>query len=329
MEKEIKYSIITPVYNRADCIMRCMQSVENAMLNLKFGGGEIEHVIVDDGSSDATCKIVEDYAKEHAHVVFVKFPENRGTNAARNEAIRRARGEWCIILDSDDYFVDDALATICQAMEASPQYKHYMFAPDDMQAYFKENPIIKGAEQKVLLYPDFLNGYIGGDFIHVCNTEILRKHPFDERLRIYEGLFFLMFYRDAHHMLFTNKVVTIRERNRNDSVSKEFLRTSEAVICRNVLYGEMLLCNFEDDMRKLGMERTLHSRYLGLLDNYVLLGRYQEANALMVKMGAPSCRKDRMLRILSSWKCGAIYKLALRQFLFIKYKVLKTKLTVG
>ena len=39
MEKEIKYSIITPVYNRADCIMRCMQSVENAMLNLKFGGG--------------------------------------------------------------------------------------------------------------------------------------------------------------------------------------------------------------------------------------------------------------------------------------------------
>ena len=42
-------------------------------------------------------------------------------------------------------------------------------------------------------------------FIHVCNTQILRNHPFDERLRIYEGLFFLMFYRDAKQMLFTNK----------------------------------------------------------------------------------------------------------------------------
>lgn len=179
-------------------------------------------------------------------MVFVRFPHNRGTNAARNEAIRKARGEWCIILDSDDYFVDDALETISQTMEASPQYKHYMFAPDDMQSYFKENLIIKGAEQKVLLYPDFLNGYIAGDFIHVCNTEILRKHSFDERLRIYEGLFFLMFYRDARKMFFTNKVVTVRERNREDSVSKDFLRTNDEVIKRNVLYEELLKENFQD-----------------------------------------------------------------------------------
>lgn len=40
MEKDIKYSIITPVYNRADCIMRCMQSVENAMLNQNSGGAK-------------------------------------------------------------------------------------------------------------------------------------------------------------------------------------------------------------------------------------------------------------------------------------------------
>lgn len=189
---------------------------------------------MDDGSSDATYNIVEKYAEYHPYVVFVKFPQNRGTNAARNEAIRRARGKWCIILDSDDYFVDDALLTISKTMKEHPQYKHYMFAPDDMQVYFQESPIIKGATQKVLLYPDFLNGYIGGDFIHVCNTQILRNHPFDERLRIYEGLFFLMFYRDAKQMLFTNKVVTIRERKREDSVSKDFLRISDAVIKRTI-----------------------------------------------------------------------------------------------
>ena len=103
MENKILYSIITPVYNRADCIMRCMQSVEKSM-QTQFGGGNIEHVIVDDGSLDSTVSIIEDYAKQHPHVVFVKFPQNRGTNAARNEAIRRAKGKWVVILDSDDYF---------------------------------------------------------------------------------------------------------------------------------------------------------------------------------------------------------------------------------
>ncbi len=104
-----------------------MESVAKAAQIL--AGGKIEHVIVDDGSSDSTYSIVADYAKRHPHVVLVKFERNKGTNAARNEAIRRARGKWCIILDSDDYFEDTALSTINQTMEDSPQYKHYMFAP--------------------------------------------------------------------------------------------------------------------------------------------------------------------------------------------------------
>lgn len=269
---------------------------------------------------------MEKYAAEHSHVVFVKLPENRGTNAARNEAIYRANGEWCILLDSDDHFVDDALVTISETMGHHKGYKHYMFAPDDMLAYFQRNPIIKGAAQKVLLYPDFLNGYIGGDFIHVCNTEILRQHPFDERLRIYEGLFFLLFYRDAKQMLFTNKVVTVRERQRPDSATRDFLRTNDAVISRNILYGEMLLHNFEEDMRQLGMTRRVHNIYLLLLDNYVLLDRYKEACAMIAKMGTPTCFKDMVLRIMASFRCGTFYKIALRQFLFIKYKILKMKL---
>ena len=233
-------------------------------------------------------------------------------------------GEWCIILDSDDYFVEDALSIISKTMEEHPGYKHYMFTPDDMQTYFKENPVIKGATQKVLLYSHFLNGYISGDFIHVCNTAILRKHPFDERLRIYEGLFFLMFYRDAQQMLFTNKVVTIRERQRADSVSRDFLRTNGAVIRRKVLYGETLLRNFEDDYMQLGMTRRLHAIQIELLDNYVLLGRYKDANILIAKMDVPSCRKDKILRMVALLKCGTIYKLALKLFLYIKYKVLKS-----
>lgn len=283
---------------------------------------------MDDGSSDATYNIVEKYAEYHPYVVFVKFPQNRGTNAARNEAIRRARGKWCIILDSDDYFVDDALLTISKTMKEHPQYKHYMFAPDDMQVYFQESPIIKGATQKVLLYPDFLNGYIGGDFIHVCNTQILRNHPFDERLRIYEGLFFLMFYRDAKQMLFTNKVVTIRERNREDSVSKDFLRISDAVIKRTILSNVLFLKEFESDLVSLGMQERLQATYLVLLDNYVLMGMYEEASALIEKITINNDKKYRILTFITKFRIGESCKLLLQLYLYLKYYVLKTKIKV-
>lgn len=295
---------------------------------IKYGGWQVEHIVVDDGSSDATYNIVEKYAEYHPYVVFVKFPQNRGTNAARNEAIRRARGKWCIILDSDDYFVDDALLTISKTMKEHPQYKHYMFAPDDMQVYFQESPIIKGATQKVLLYPDFLNGYIGGDFIHVCNTQILRNHPFDERLRIYEGLFFLMFYRDAKQMLFTNKVVTIRERNREDSVSKDFLRISDAVIKRTILSNVLFLKEFESDLVSLGMQERLQATYLVLLDNYVLMGMYEEASALIEKNTINNDKKYRILTFITKFRIGESCKLLLQLYLYLKYYVLKTKIKV-
>lgn len=324
MEQNILYSIITPVYNRADCILRCMESVAKSMKN-KIRGGEIEHVIVDDGSTDSTVSIVEEYVKNHPHVVFVKFEHNKGTNAARNEAIRIAHGKWCILLDSDDYFVDDALTTISFTMKEFPQYKHYMFAPDDMQAYFKDNPIIRGASQKVLLYPDFLNGYIGGDFIHVCNTEILRKHPFDERLRIFEGLFFLMFFREAQQMLFTNKVVTIRERHRDDSVSKDFLRTNDQVINRIILSEELFKKYFLEDLMALGMKRRINSTNLTLLDNYVLIGSYDKALSILPSLKGVHSKKKLLLRLTMTLHAGVIYKYLLRFYLFVKYGLFKSK----
>lgn len=324
MNGEILYSIITPVYNRGDCVARCIESV---ICNLNRHSN-IEHIIVDDGSSDDSVSIIEDYALKYSHIHFLKFSKNKGVNAARNAAINVAKGSWCIILDSDDYFVDDALLTISKTMKEHPQYKHYMFAPDDMQVYFQENPIIKGATQKVLLYPDFLNGYIGGDFIHVCNTQILRNHPFDERLRIYEGLFFLMFYRDAKQMLFTNKVVTIRERNREDSVSKDFLRISDAVIKRTILSNVLFLKEFEADLVSLGMQERLQATYLVLLDNYVLMGMYEEASALIEKITIDNDKKYKILIFITKFRIGKAYKLLLQLYLYLKYYVLNIKMKV-
>ena len=305
--------------------MRCMESVTLSM-QTEFGGGKIEHVIVDDGSLDSTVSIVEDYAKQHPHVVFVKFPQNKGTNAARNEAIRRARGKWIIILDSDDYFCDKALADIDKTIRENPFFGHYAFAADDMQGYYKDNLVIKGANQKVLSYPDFLNGYVNCDFIHVIQREVLLRHPFDEQLRIYEGLFFLLFYRDVHQVLFTNKVVTVRERQRADSVSRDVIRTKKEIIRKNARSYELMLQYFGNDLEVLGMDRRLHAIQISLFEDYVLLGQYDKAKNLNITSFCG--KKEKLLLLICHTQTGWCYRLLLQSYLLLKYQLLKKKLKV-
>lgn len=57
---DIKYSIITPVYNREDCIARCVESVIQQSKNIHY-----EHIIVNDGSSDYTLDIIQDYSHRY------------------------------------------------------------------------------------------------------------------------------------------------------------------------------------------------------------------------------------------------------------------------
>lgn len=320
-------SIITPVFNREDCILRCMESVTKSLDFLYSNGGgkdeiQIEQVIVDDGSKDDTANIVRDYAANHQHVKFFAFPENRGTNAARNKAINEAKGEWITLLDSDDYYTENALKVISSTILQKPDYKHYTFGCSDVKIYYQNNPIINGTSEKVLTYPDFLNGYINCDFVHVLRADTMRRHPFDEKLRIYEGIWFMMFYRDAQRILFTNKVIDIVEQGRSDSVSYEFMRTSKVQIERAIKGGEVFLENFEDDMQNLGMHRRLYSTRAGLLDNYALKGDYPKAKELIKNIGKPKSRKDKLDRMVIYLHISFIYRNMRKAFLIMKYKVL-------
>ena len=68
MENKISYSIITPVYNRADCIMRCLESVDRA-IGLLNGMCNVEHIVVDDGSTDGSREICDLYSREYKNII--------------------------------------------------------------------------------------------------------------------------------------------------------------------------------------------------------------------------------------------------------------------
>ena len=129
--------------------------------------------------SDATASIVKSYSEQYKHVKFIKFRKNRGTNAARNTAISVATGKWIIILDSDDYFVDNAIEII-DTVVSNNKYKEYMFAADDMLEIYNKTPLLSGKSQVVLKYKDFLAEDVKGDFIHVIDSEIMKRNPFNE-----------------------------------------------------------------------------------------------------------------------------------------------------
>lgn len=93
----IKVSVIVPVYNTEKYLVRCLNSLVNQTLR------EIEIIIVNDGSTDHSQNILDKYKKEYPQKVRVFSQKNAGQAAARNYALKEAKGEYVGFLDSDDY----------------------------------------------------------------------------------------------------------------------------------------------------------------------------------------------------------------------------------
>ncbi|WP_148255173.1 glycosyltransferase [Aidingimonas lacisalsi] len=91
-------SIITPVYNGGKYIRDCIESV------LDQDEVDVEHIIVDDGSTDSTPSIISEYKS-----VVLLSQRRHGANAARNKGLNIARGSYVKFLDSDDMLVRGAL----------------------------------------------------------------------------------------------------------------------------------------------------------------------------------------------------------------------------
>jgi len=102
-------SIIIPAYNAGQTLSRCLDSVLPQLTD------EMEVLVVNDGSTDGTAKVLESYARACEYIKVFTQP-NRGQAAARNGALRHATGTWVIFLDADDYWGKDYLANILPAL---------------------------------------------------------------------------------------------------------------------------------------------------------------------------------------------------------------------
>lgn len=102
----MKISVIVAIYNASRYLRECLDSIVNQDFK-----GEYEVILVNDGSTDDSLSICQEYASQHTNVV-VLTGENAGVSAARNKGIDVARGEWYFFADADDIMSPDALTTL-------------------------------------------------------------------------------------------------------------------------------------------------------------------------------------------------------------------------
>ncbi|MDD4689443.1 MAG: glycosyltransferase [Eubacteriales bacterium] len=89
----VKVSVVVPVYNGEKTIKKCLDSLNSQTLS------EMEFIIVNDGSTDATLSIINSYPDERIKVISI---QNSGQGVARNKGVQLATGEYIGFLDADD-----------------------------------------------------------------------------------------------------------------------------------------------------------------------------------------------------------------------------------
>ncbi len=164
-------TIFTPTYNRAHLLPRLYESL------VRQTRKDFVWLVVDDGSTDDTSSVVEEWAKEGEIDIRYIFQENAGKMKAHNRGVRECRTELFMCLDSDDYLSDDCVEKI---------YSHW----DD----YRQNPKVSGmvAYRKMVgrtpsFFPEVdlstlhnLHKTYCGETALAFRTSILRQYPFPE-----------------------------------------------------------------------------------------------------------------------------------------------------
>ena len=105
-----KVSVIIPNYNGEKYIYKCINSVLNQTYK------NIELIIVDDGSTDGSYSIIEEYDNKYENIIAI-YQQNLNASIARNKGIEKSSGEYLIFIDSDDILYPDAIKKMVSKIE--------------------------------------------------------------------------------------------------------------------------------------------------------------------------------------------------------------------
>ncbi len=154
------FSIIVPVYQNQETLNECVDSV------LRQRSQNYEMILVDDGSTDESRKICDEYAEQYSQMISVIHKSNEGPLLARLDGIRRAQGKYLLFLDADDTYVLGMLRKLEDIIKSQKAdiiifnyYRCYKNGKLELNKPLYTNGQVFERQKKQKLYKELITGF--------------------------------------------------------------------------------------------------------------------------------------------------------------------------
>ena len=185
-------SLIIPVYNVENCLRKCIESV----LLLQYS--DFELILVDDGSTDSSGKICDEYSEVDSRVKVI-HKRNGGVSSARNLGMMESKGEWIGFIDADDWIDSEYLSVLCPDSDCDMSVCSYYWETTEGS----DKDLIETAEVTGNFKNEFLKKYLPSIHFSVVWAKLYKKD-----IIIKNGLRFNQNFNSGEDTLFVLEYLT-------------------------------------------------------------------------------------------------------------------------
>lgn len=227
----MELSIVVPVYNVRNYLRECIESI----LSQDYNNYEI--ILVDDGSTDGSERICDEYSGRYANIKTV-HQKNGGVSKARNTGINNCRGRYILFLDSDDFLCENCLKKSMQIIKAeSPDFlmTQIKVCGEENTSEIKNN-IIVNSESVIETFNNVVDVYLWNASIYFADTIKSNNIYFEEGLTGVEDFDFFFKVLFAANKIYVTDICMFTYRvEREGSIMTEMKKGSFDNIGRTYL----------------------------------------------------------------------------------------------
>ncbi|RJQ25836.1 glycosyltransferase [Candidatus Parcubacteria bacterium] len=270
MKKSPIVSVIIPTFNRANLIVRAIDSV----LNGQYANTEL--IIVDDGSTDNTAEIIK--KKYFGQSIKYFFQQNKGPSTAKNLGIKQSKGKYVCFLDSDDYYDKKNINTKVEVLENN-QELGWVFSDcfnivendPSSRTHIVPRKLVERLSSSNYFFDLYLT--IGG-FIRTHTVLIRREcfsllQGFDEELPSYEDILFFLKLSKSFKAKYIHEPLSFGVVQYSGNIS-----SSKARYYSTFSFIQKVKDNFPDDVIRLNWPPRM-SRWIADTYNYFGMEHYK------------------------------------------------------
>lgn len=215
-----KLSVIIPVYNVQSYLKECINSI------LGQDYPDIEILLIDDGSSDLSGQLLDDFLYDSR--IIVVHQSNKGVSAARNICLKLATGDYYCFIDPDDFVDGNMFSSMVNSLESNScdlSMCGFKYCMDD-GTYIKDAPLPEGVFYRKALISSIYgmpNVFHGSMCNKVFKKEVIHGLTFDEQVAIGEDWLILydVYLRAKRAVAMRDCFYTVRIRNHSSTRAKK------------------------------------------------------------------------------------------------------------